>query len=195
SPLPQEVDVRIDGVAAATPTVFHVADIIGSCQPLAPNPRLVTLDGAANPEIVDFPVRCVDAVTDTLIGTVDASGWPTPTVTVRADDGRTLTASGPLAAELAALTGTAARVWGVTSATGISVHGYDLRSSLVDDRWMGIVLERPDGVWLFGETAVRLVDTPPALAAASGSLIWVSGQETGSGVRPVLFGIIREGGS
>ncbi|HLU99219.1 MAG TPA: hypothetical protein VKZ89_20490, partial [Thermobifida alba] len=56
SPLPQEVDVRIDGVAAATPTVFHVADIIGSCQPLAPNPRLVTLDGAANPEIVDFPV-------------------------------------------------------------------------------------------------------------------------------------------
>src|SRR5690606_11329483 len=55
SPLPQEVDVRIDGVAAATPTVFHVADIIGSCQPLAPNPRLVTLDGAANPEIVDFP--------------------------------------------------------------------------------------------------------------------------------------------
>jgi hypothetical protein len=195
SALPQEAFVRVGGVAAATPTVFHVADISGSCQPLAPNPRLVTLDGAANPEIVNFPVRCVDAVTDTLTGTVDASGWPTPTVTVRADDGRTLTAGGPLAAELAALTGTAARVWGVTSATGISVHGYDLRSSLVDDRWMGIVLERPDGVWLYGETAVRLVDAPPGLVAASGSLIWVSGQQTSMGVRPVLFSIIREGGS
>jgi hypothetical protein len=195
SSLPQEAIVRIDGVAASTPTVFHVAGIIGSCQPLAPNPRLVTLDGAASPQTVEFPVRCVDAVPDTLIGTVDASGWPTPTVTVRADDGRTLTASGPLATELAALTGTAARVWGVTSATGISVHGYDLRSSLVDDRWMGIVLERPDGVWLFGEEAVRLVDAPPALVAASGSLIWVSGQRTSEGVRPVLFSIIREGGS
>ncbi|MEX2473504.1 MAG: hypothetical protein WEA34_15040 [Gemmatimonadota bacterium] len=195
SALPQEAMVRVDGVEAATPTVFHVADIIGSCQPLGPNPQLVTLDGAASPRSVDFPVRCVDAVPDTLIGTVDASGWPTPTVTVRADDGRTLTASGPLATELAALTGTAARVWGVTSATGISVHGYDLRSSLVDDRWMGIVLERPDGVWLFGEEAVRLVDAPPGLVAASGSLVWVSGQQTTEGVRPVLFSIIREAGS
>jgi len=78
------------------------AGIIGRCQPLAPNPRLVTLDGAATPESVDFPVRCVDAVPDTLVGTVDASGWPTPTVTVRGEDGRTLTAGGPLAAELAA---------------------------------------------------------------------------------------------
>ena len=195
SALPQEARVRIEGVAAATPTVFHVAGIHGSCQPLAPNPRLVTLDGAATPQSVDFPVRCVDAVPDTLVGTLDASGWPTPTVTVRVDDGRTLTASGPLATELAALTGTAARVWGVTSATGISVHGYDLRSSLVDDRWMGIVLERPDGVWLFGEEAVRLVDAPPGLVAASGSLVWVSGQQTSEGVRPVLFSIIREAGS
>ncbi|HSG49633.1 MAG TPA: hypothetical protein VLA43_17560, partial [Longimicrobiales bacterium] len=193
--LRQEGIARVAGVDAESPTVFHVADIHGNCQPMAPNPQLVTLDAAATPVTVDFPVRCVDAVPDTLVGTVDASGWPTPTVTVRAADGRTLVASGPLATELGALTGSSARVWGITSATGISVHGYDLRSSLVDDRWMGILLERPDGVWLFGETAVRLVDAPPALLAAAGSLVWISGKETSTGVRPILFSVIREAGS
>ena len=40
---------------------------------------------------------------------------------------------------VARLTGTPVRVWGRASATGIDVHGYDLRSQLGADRWLGIV--------------------------------------------------------
>lgn len=193
--LPLEGFARLGGVEAETPTVLHVADIHGNCQPLAPTPWLVTLDASATPESYSFPVRCVDTAPDTLVGTVDAQGWPTPTVTVRGEDGRTLTATGPLAGELSALTGTSARIWGTTTATGIDVHGYDLRSSLVDDRWMGIVVDRPDGVWLIRETAIRLVDAPAGLVAAHGSLVWISGREVSGGVQPILFSVIREAGS
>lgn len=186
----------VEGLAPETPAVLNVWDIAGNCQPQAPNPRVVTLDATATPVTVEFPVRCTDTVADTLMGTVDAQTWPILSVTFRGTDGRTLAVKGPKAAELAALTGTSARIWGTASATDIDVHGYDLRSKLGDDRWMGIVIHRPgDGTWLFGDEAIRLVDPPPALIQASESLIWVMGVETSEGIQPTLFGIIREAGS
>jgi hypothetical protein len=186
----------VSGVAPATPVVLHVWDIAGNCQPLATNPRVVTLDAQASPISIEFPVHCTEAVPDTLVGTVDAQTWPTSSVTFRGTDGRTLAVKGPKAAELAALTGTSARIWGTASATDIDVHGYDLRSKLGDDRWMGIVLHRPgDGTWLFGDEAIQIINPPSSLIQASGSLVWVMGVETQGGIQPTLFGVIRGGGS
>lgn len=191
--LPVEGGGLVKGLAASQPTVLMVTDIAGNCQAEALNPRVVTLDASASPVTVDFPVTCVDAKPDTLVGTVDANGWPAPTVTVRALDGTTLVVSGPKSIELARLTGSPVRVWGRTSATGIDVHGYDLRSELGDDRWLGIVLDRTDGTWLFGEEAILLVDPPAALVGESGNLVWVMGHEVSGGVQPTLYGVIRGG--
>jgi len=189
--LPVDRSGAVDGLAASTPTVFMVSDIAGNCQPQAPNPSVITLNAAADPMDVPFEVHCTTQRPDTLIGTLDASGWPVTTVTLRASDGTTLLVSGPKASELARMTGAPVRVWGTTSATGIDVHGYDLRSRLGDDRWMGIVLNRTDGLWLFGDEAVLLVDAPAGLASQSGRLVWVVGREESGGVRPTLYGVIR----
>jgi hypothetical protein len=191
--LPVDGSGVVNGIGPSAPTVFMVTDIAGNCQPSAPNPRLITLDGAQTPVQVPFPVECFASQPDTLEGTLDASSFPTTTVTLRTADGTTLMVSGPFVGELARLTGTPVRVWGRTSATGVSVHGYDLRYSLGDDRWLGIVLDRPDGTWLFGEEAIKLVNPPSGLIAASGSLVWVMGSEEAGGVRPTLYGIIRGG--
>lgn len=189
--LPVDGEGEVTGVPASVPTVFMVADIAGNCQAEAMNPRVITLDAARTPVDVPFPVTCFAEKPDTLVGTLDASGWPATAVTLRAADGATRGVSGPKTAELARLTGSPVRVWGRASATGISVHGYDLRSQLGDDRWLGVVMERPDGVWLFGEEAIRLVDPPAALVAESGRLVWVMGVESGGGVQPTLYGVIR----
>jgi hypothetical protein len=113
-------------------------------------------------------------------------------VTLRTEDGGSLTVNGPLGAELARLAGTSVRAWGITSATGINVYGYDLKSSLGDDRWSGIVLERSGVTWLLGEDAVRLVNPPPTLSALQGAYVWVTGAEALDGVQPTLFGVIRD---
>lgn len=189
--LPVDGEATVPAIPGATPTVFHVADISGACQPLGPNPQVVTLDVSATPDTVPVVVRCIDTKPDTLVGAVDAITWPLPTVTIRASDGRTLQVSGPLTGELARLSGSTVRAWGGASATGIDVHGYDLPSELGDDRWLGIVLTRPSGTWLIGEEAIPLVDVPAALLSVSGSLVWVSGREVVGGVQPVLFGVVR----
>jgi len=191
--LPVDGSGVVNGIGPSAPTVFMVTNIAGNCQPSALNPRLITLDGAQTPVQVAFPVECFASKPDTLEGTLDASSFPTTTVTLRTADGTTLVVSGPLVGELAKLTGTPVRVWGRTSATGVSVHGYDLRYSLGDDRWLGIVLDRADGTWLFGEEAIKLVDAPAGLVAASGSLVWIMGSEVVGGVRPTIYGIVRGG--
>lgn len=193
APLPRDGRGEVLGLAPSSSTVFMVTDIAGNCQAQAPNPTVVTLDGSATPVEVPFPVECVDAPADTLVGTVDASGWPATSVTLRATDGTTLVVNGPLVDELARLTGSPVRVWGVTSATGIDAYGYDLRSQLGDDRWMGILMSRPDGLWLYGDEAIPLVNAPAALASQAGNLVWVMGQEVAGGVQPTLFGVIRGG--
>lgn len=184
---------EVSDLPASEPTVLMVTDIAGNCQAEGLNPRVITLDADRTPVTVPFPVTCVAAKPDTLVGTLDASGWPAATVTLRAVDGTTLVVNGPKTSELARLTGSPVRVWGRTSATGIAVHGYDLRSQLGDDRWLGIVMDRPDGVWLFGDEAVLLVDPPAGLVGESGNLVWVMGQEVGGGVQPTLYGVIRGG--
>jgi hypothetical protein len=193
--LPVAGTAELTGLGALVPTVLAVTDIAGNCQPQAPTPWVVTLDAQATPGTATFPVTCSSAKPDTLTGAVDAYGWPATTVTLRAADGATVSLSGPATGELARLTGTPVRVWGRRSATGLDVYGYDLRSALGDDRWMGIVLLRDDGLWLYGEAAWRLVDPPPGLADASGDLVWVAGQEVDGGLEPTLWGVIREGGS
>ncbi|MGD8728606.1 MAG: hypothetical protein PVF90_02800, partial [Gemmatimonadota bacterium] len=193
APLPRDGRGEVQGFAPSTSAVFMVTDIAGNCQTQVPNPRVVTLDGSATPIEVAFPVECIDAPADTLVGTLDAGGWPATSVTLRATDGTTLVVNGPLVDELARLTGSPVRVWGITSATGIDAYGYDLRSKLGDDRWMGIVMDRTDGLWLYGDEAIELVNAPAALTSQAGNLVWVMGQEVAGGVQPTLFGVIRGG--
>jgi hypothetical protein len=144
-------------LAGDTPTVMMVAGIAGNCRAETANPRVVTLNTARDSVWIPFPVSCTAAAPDTVDAMVDATGWPSTTVTLRTEDGGSLTVNGPLGAELARLAGTSVRAWGITSATGINVYGYDLKSSLGDDRWSGIVLVRSGVTWLLGEDAVRLV--------------------------------------
>lgn len=191
--LPVNGAAEITGLAASQPAVMQVTDIAGNCQAQGPNPLVITLDESGTPVSVPFAVICSAAGADTLIGEIDATAWPASTATLVTSDGRTLAVNGPKTSELTRLTGTPVRVWGRVSATGINVHGYDLRSQVGEDRWLGIVLQRSDGLWLFGEEAVRLVNPPPGLAELSGNLIWITGQEVEGGVQATLYGVIRGG--
>jgi hypothetical protein len=191
--LPVDGTATVTGFAASQPTVLQVTDIAGNCQAQGPNPQVITLDAARTPVNVPFAVVCSAARADTLIGEIDATSWPTSAATLVTSDGTTLAVNGPKTAELARLTGTPVRVWGRVSATGIDVHGYDLRSQLGADRWLGIVLQRSDGLWLFGEEGVRLVNPPAGLAAQSGNLLWVMGHEVEGGVQATVYGVIRGG--
>jgi hypothetical protein len=175
-----------------TPTVMMVAGIAGNCRAESANPRVVTLNAVRDSVWVPFPVSCTAAAPDTVDAMVDATGWPSTTVTLRTEDGGSLTVNGPLAAELARLAGTSVRAWGITSATGINAYGYDLKSSLGDDRWTGIVLVRGGVTWLFGEDAIRLVSPPATLSTLEGAYVWVTGAEVLDGVQPTLFGVIRD---
>lgn len=183
---------KVNDVPGLVPSVIRVSDIARSCRPSSPNPFVVTLDSAADPVTVPFAVTCTASQIDSLSGTVESTAYPTPSVSLRTDDGRVIALTGDAAAELAQLAGMSVRTWGVTNGSSLDVYGYDLASTLANPRWVGIVEERPSGVWLFGGEALQLVDAPPGLAAEVGALVWVTGTQSGNAITPTSFGIIRE---
>ena len=193
SSMPVSGITSVLGRPSEEPQVFFVSGIDGNCMPLGDNPRTIALDAAGNSVTVPFPVQCFDEPTDTLRGVVESTGYPSPVAYLRLENGTALAISGPKLSELGRLGGTTVRAWGRASAAGFAIHGYDLRSTLGDTRWMGIVIDRPDGTWLFGREARRILDAPAALKAASGSLVWIKGTAEADDIRPTLFSVIREG--
>lgn len=192
APLPLNGAAYVHGVPASVPTVVQVSSLAANCRATTPNPAVVTLDVMASPTTVAFTAECTTAVVDTIDGTVEARGWPTPAVTVRTPDGITTDLRGVVLDEIAQLTGTPVRVWGVRSGTTLVVYGYDLDSTLGDPRWLGVVAERSGEYWLFGDEAVHLVEPPSSLTARVGDLVWVSGAELDMGIQPFVFGVLRE---
>jgi len=183
---------KVNDVPGLVPSVIQVSDIAGSCRPVPPNPFVVTLDAAASPVTVPFGVTCTASPIDSLSGTVESTAYPTPSVSLRTDDGRVIVLTGDATAELAQLAGMSVRTWGVSNGTSLDVYGYGLISTLANPRWVGIVEERASGLWLFGRDALQLVDPPPGLTADVGALVWVTGTQSGNTITPTSFGIIRE---
>lgn len=190
--LPFSGTAWVHGIPPLTPTVFLVANMDPGCRALSTNPTLITLDEDASPQTLDFGSECTLGAIDTLRGDVEATGWPTPVVHVRTQDGVTTPLRGVVVDEIAQLHGSPVRVWGVQSGMGLDVYGYDLRTTLADPRWMGILVLRDDQLWLMGEEAVRLIDPPATLEARLGALVWVSGPRTSSGITPFISGVLRE---
>ncbi len=188
---PDNGEGKLENVPALVPSVIQVTDIAGNCRPGTPNPFVVALDSAADPITVPFAVTCTDAAVDSLTGTIESAGYPSPSVALRSSDGTVLALSGGVAEELAQLAGMSVRVWGVRTGTTLDAYGYDLVSTLEEPRWVGIVEPRGSDLWLFGRTAVKLVDAPPDLAADVGALVWVTGSAAGDAVTPTAFGLIR----
>jgi len=182
----------VSNVPALVPSVIQVSNLAGNCRATGLNPFVVTLDADATSIAVPFGADCTASAMDTIQGVVESSSWPTPSVSVRLESGALRSLTGAASADLMPLTGTAVRVWGVTSGTATDVYGYELLSTLTDPRWVGIVAVRSSQVWLFGEAAVQLLDASPSLQAAVGALVWVSGTQDAAGVRPTAFGVIRE---
>lgn len=181
----------VEGVPAGERRAYLVGGIDPRCVPLEANPRAIALDASGNAVTVPFPVRCYDQPVDTLTGTVEGTGGSA--ARLRLSDGTDRLVNGPRTSELARMTGSTVRAWGSASATGFRVHGYELRRVAGDERWMGILLDRPDGTWLMGTEVWRVVNPPDALRASHGSLVWIKGSEVGGEIETTLFGVIREG--
>ena len=75
--------------------------------------------------------------------------------------------------------------------TSLDVNGYALEPSLLDPRWMGVIVVRGADTWLFGDEAIKVLDASAALKAAAGSLVWIGGPRTGNDVTAKIHGIIR----
>ncbi|MDH5590652.1 MAG: hypothetical protein OEZ37_11450, partial [Gemmatimonadota bacterium] len=192
APLRPTGTASVEGIPASVPTVIQVGGIAPHCRANTPNPSVVTLDASATPVTLDFTAECTTAAIDSVTGIVESTGWPNPDVSIRADDGTSVALRGGVLGEIAQLTGTTVRVWGVLSGLTLDVYHYGFRPSLTDPRWVGIVVVRPDGVWLMGDDAVLLVDPPPGLVSRVGALVWVTGTEIGGGIHPDIFGVLRE---
>jgi hypothetical protein len=182
----------VSNVPALVPSVIQVSNLAGNCRATGLNPFVVTLDADATSIAVPFGADCTASVIDTVRGLVESTTWPTPSVSVRQENGSVRGLTGVSSADLLQLSGAAVRVWGITSGTTTELYGYQLLSTLGDPRWVGMVTIRGSQVWLFGEDAVQLIDVSPSLQAAAGALVWVSGTQDAAGVRPTAFGVIRE---
>jgi hypothetical protein len=183
--------IIIENVPELDMTVLLLTALGGNCRATGSNPRALTGGGVAL-----FDVNCTSAPIDTLIGLVDAGPFPVASAYLTSVDGSTVQLAGSALADFVALAGSTARVWGVRTGTSFDVYGYDVLSSLHEPRHVGIVVERNGSLWLMGESAIELVDPPPDLADAVGSLVWAGGAEAGVGsLRVTIFGVIRESGS
>lgn len=205
---PDGFEVRVDGIAraalpldgtayisnmpASVASVVEISSLAPSCRTSDANPRSVAFDASATPMALPFAAECTTAAIDTIDGVVESTGWPTPAVSVRTPDGVVTQLEGPTLDEIAQLSGTGVRVLGVRAGTTLDVYGYDLDSALSDPRWRGILAQRNGEYWLFGTEAVRLVSPPSSLTARLGDLVWVSGAQTTDGIRPFVFGVLRE---
>jgi hypothetical protein len=181
----------VDDVPAGELRAYLVADIDHRCVPFGANPRAIRLDGAGNSVAVPFSVPCYDEPVDTLTGLVEGLGGSI--AQLRLPSGASLVVNGPKASELARMTGSPIVAWGGATATGFRVHGYRIRNVTGEERWMGIVLDRPGGTWLIGREAFRVADPPDALRANDGAFVWIKGVTVSGEIHPTLFGVIREG--
>ncbi len=178
------------GVAPSVPTVVHIGNLPSNCRPLAPTPFLVTTPSPA-PLTLPFGVECTALPIAVHEGTVESVAGLTSPVSLRLDNGALLAFTGPARAELAQLGGARVRVHGVAMGTTLAVYGYELQPVDGSPRWSGIVRVLDGEVWLLGDAAVHLLDAPSSIAAHEGSLVWVSGDAEGDGVRARLFGVLR----
>lgn len=178
----------IQGVPGTTSSVLHLASVAANCRPLTPLPFAFTLNANADPASFDVGLSCTSAPIDSVLGVVEAAAGA---VGIRLAGGALLNMTGPLRAELMQLAGTLLRAWGVKTGTSLDVNGYALEPSLLDPRWMGVIVVRGADTWLFGDEAIKVLDASAALKAAAGSLVWIGGPRTGNDVTAKIHGIIR----
>lgn len=178
----------IQGVPGAVPSVLHLASIAANCRPVTPLPFAFALNATADPTSLDVALSCTNAPIDSVLGVVEAASG---VVGIRLATGALLNVTGPARAEFMQLAGTLLRAWGVKSGTSLEANGYQLEPSLTDPRWMGVIVVRGAGTWLFGDEAIKVLDAPAALKAAAGALVWIGGPRTGNDVTAKIYGIIR----
>jgi hypothetical protein len=189
-------DAILSDLPALTPSVLYLDYQSGRCRVTTSNPVVIELDSARDAQGVAFTAECTAAAIDTLDGQVVTSAYPVQSASVRMGSGETLRMTGPLLGDLLQLSGNTIRVWGVRAGTSLDVYGYEIRSSLGEPRWVGVVTARNGKLWLYGKRAIELVNAPAALAADVGAYVWVGGEETDVDVVvPKVYGVIREAGS
>lgn len=194
--VPPGGQVIVDGLQPSRPSTLLLTNVAGSCRVISGNPIVLQPDGVPSALFVDFEAQCTASPIDTLFGEVTTAAFPVPSASLHADGQEAVRLTGPAADDLLQLAGTTVRAWGVRAGTSLDVYGYQVRSSLGEPRWVGIVAERGGTLWLFGEDAIELVDAPPELASRVGALVWVGGDEVGvEAVVPRVFGVIRRSGS
>ncbi len=194
--IPPGGDVIIDGIEPSTPATLLLTNIAGSCRATSPNPMVLQPDAVPSALFADFDTECTTSAIDSLFGEVATTAFPVPSASLTAEDGESVRLTGPALNDLLQLAGTTVRVWGVRAGTSLEVYGYQVRSSLGEPRWVGVVTQRNGALWLFGEEAIRLENAPPDLVSRVGALVWVGGEEVDIGVVvPRVYGVIRGSGS
>lgn len=189
-------DAVLSDLPALTPSVLYLDYESGRCRVNTLNPLVIKLDSVRDPQSVAFTAECTASAIDTLQGEVITSAYPVASASVRTTSGETLQMTGPALSDLLQLAGNTIRVWGVEAGTSLDVYGYEIRSSLGQPRWVGVVTASNGKLWLYGKSAIELVNAPAALAADVGAYVWVGGEETSVDVVvPQVYGVIRGAGS
>lgn len=122
-------------------------------------------------------------------------------VVLSLDDNSLVHLAGALLPELDRLAGARLRVQGTATtaapAPGVDVRRYEILEVNGQRPWVGRLTQTGDGFALMdGDSLVaRLDQPPPDLVRQVGARVWVTGTETGQGVRVQSFGVIRPAGS
>ncbi|MFW6010393.1 MAG: hypothetical protein ACOC9H_00600, partial [Gemmatimonadota bacterium] len=187
----------VDGIEPSRPAALLLTRVEDRCRVTNENPVVLDPDASASPLSVEFTTECTDTQIDTVDGGITTSAFPVEAAFVEdADTEEPLRLTGPVADDLVQLAGANVRVWGVRAGTSLEVYGYEIRSSLGEPRWIGVLLERDGVLWLMGESAIELVDPPPDLSSRVGAVVWVGGDEVEiDSVVPRVYGVIRGAGS
>jgi hypothetical protein len=179
------------GLNALQSSTLFLGGLPEQCRVNTPNPILT--NGSVP---VSFNTQCTTSPIDTIVGRVETTALPTPVAMIHAaDNSGALRVTGVLSPELVRLSGMEVRAYGVRSGTSIDIFGYAIQHTASEPRWVGIVTVRNGTLWLFGNSAIQLVDPPPTLTALAGALVWVGGDEVNAiptRVVPRIFGVIRQ---
>jgi hypothetical protein len=132
---------------------------------------------------------------ETMEGSIRIAGAdPLPMVMLRpAAGGPEVQLTGDLARELMRLSGVTVSVTGTmgTGMQGLNVTEYDVTSVQGRRPTVGVIVSRDGGLWLEGDTTVRLTNPPEALQTQIGAKVWILGRTTDDGLQTESYGIIR----
>lgn len=183
---------QFSDVPGGRPTVLTLTDVDPACRPITPLPITFDLGTPTGIALLQPQLECSTAPVRALTGRIERASAGMVGIALRLETGALQSLTGSLTSELTQLEGSNVSVWGTDAGLALTVHGYELVSTLSAPRATGVLLERDGAFWLLGRDAHLLNGPPSALQALVGDYVWVGGaMPSDSTMTPSVFGLLR----